>query len=115
MPSICAIGFFKWTRCFSNMWSRPSFVNGLGSTSFIPSNVNKAAYHQDVDVPCWKYIEMSSLRMLEVIATMGVVSNCRIKWQAETPSRLGMIISISTKSYFEPAFILLTASRPSSC
>jgi hypothetical protein len=52
--------------------------------------------------------------MFDVIATMGVVSNCRIKWQAETPSRLGIMISMSTKSYLEPAFILFTASRPSS-
>jgi len=65
-------------------------------------------------LPCWKYMEMSSLRILEVIATIGVVSNCRIKWHADTPSRFGIIISIKTKSYFEPAFILLTASKPSS-
>src|SRR6266436_4375258 len=37
-----------------------------------------------------------------------------MRWQADTPSRLGIIISISTKSYFDPAFILLTASNPSS-
>jgi hypothetical protein len=67
------------------------------------------------NVPCWKYIEISSLRILDVIATMGVVSNWRIRWQAETPSRFGIIISINTRSYFEPAFILLTASNPSSC
>jgi hypothetical protein len=65
-------------------------------------------------IPCWKYIEMSSLRMFDVIATIGVVSNCRIKWHAETPSRLGIMMSISTKSYLEPAFILFTASKPSS-
>jgi hypothetical protein len=57
---------------------------------------------------------MSSLRILDVMATIGVVSNCRIRWHADTPSRFGIIMSISTKSYFEPAFILFTASRPSS-
>lgn len=71
--------------------------------------------HTDEPVlPCWKYIEMSSLRMLEVMATIGVVSNCRIRWQADTPSRFGMMMSIKTKSYLDPAFILLTASKPSS-
>ena len=53
--------------------------------------------------------------MLDVIAMIGVLSNCLIKWHAETPSKLGMMISISTKSYFDPAFILFTASKPSSC
>lgn len=48
------------------------------------------------------------------MATIGVLSNCRIKCVADTPSRFGMMMSISTKSYFEPAFNLLTASRPSS-
>ena len=52
--------------------------------------------------------------MLEVIAMIGVESNCRIRWHAETPSRLGMIMSMRTKSYFEPWFILFTASKPSS-
>jgi hypothetical protein len=59
-------------------------------------------------------MEISSLLMFDVIAIMGVLSNWRIKWQAETPSRLGIMMSISTKSYFDPAFILFTASRPSS-
>lgn len=52
--------------------------------------------------------------MFEVIAMIGVWSNCLIRWQAETPSRLGMMMSINIRSYFDPAFILLTASKPSS-
>lgn len=59
-------------------------------------------------------MEMSSLRMLDVIAIMGVRSNWRIKWVVETPSRLGIMMSMRIKSYFDPALILFTASRPSS-
>lgn len=44
---------------------------------------------------------------------MGVWSNCRIRWHAETPSKFGMMMSMRIRSYFDPAFILLTASRPS--
>ena len=46
---------------------------------------------------------------------MGVVlSNCRTRCVADTPSRLGIMISIRTRSYFAPELSLLTASRPSS-
>lgn len=58
-------------------------------------------------------MEMSSLRMFDVIAMMGVWSNCRMRWQADTPSKFGMMMSIRTRSYFDPAFILFTASSPS--
>lgn len=44
---------------------------------------------------------------------IGVGSNCRIRWHAETPSKFGMMMSMRMRSYLDPAFILLTASRPS--
>lgn len=59
-------------------------------------------------------MEMSSLRIFEVMAMIGVESNCLTKWQAETPSRLGIMMSIKIMSYFDPAFNLFTASNPSS-
>ena len=31
------------------------------------------------DLPCWKYIWMSSFRILDVMAMIGVRSNCRIR------------------------------------
>ena len=66
-------------------------------------------------LPCWKYMEISSLRMLEVIAMMGVVlSNCRTRCVADTPSRFGMMMSIRTRSYLAPELSLFTASKPSS-
>jgi hypothetical protein len=60
MPSTCAIGFFKCARCFSSICRRPSFVNGLGSTSFMPKKIRKqvraharwATYHVG---NTWKY------------------------------------------------------------
>src|SRR5438034_65123 len=64
-------------------------------------------------LPCWKYRSMSLLRMFDVMAMIGVLSNRRIKLQAETPSRLGMMMSIKKRSYLDPPSILLTASRPS--
>ena len=111
-----ATGFLRWARCFSSICKRPSLVKGLGRTSFIPAvGQSHASLQSDYDhLPCWKYIEISSLRMLDVIAIIGVESNCRIRWHADTPSRFGIMISMSTKSYLEPAFILFTASRPSS-
>lgn len=36
MASIPGGCFFRWPRCFSSMFSRPSFVKGFGRTSFIP-------------------------------------------------------------------------------
>lgn len=115
MPSTWATGFLRWTRCFSSICNSPSFVKGLGRTSFIPAHVRDRHGHLwAFNVPCWKYMDISSLRMLDVIATIGVLSNCRIRWQAETPSRLGMMMSMRIKSYLDPAFILFTASRPSS-
>ena len=60
-------------------------------------------------------MEMSSLRMLEVMAIIGVLlSNCLIRWQADTPSRFGMMMSMRIMSYLDPAFSLFTASNPSS-
>ena len=52
--------------------------------------------------------------MFDVIAIIGVSAlNCRINAAAEHPSRLGIIISMRTRSY-DFLFILLTAMRPSS-
>ena len=112
--SIPSGSFFRWPKCFSSMVSKPSLVKGFGNTSFIPMILSVKSQEQILFYrPCWKYMEMSSLRIFEVIATIGVVSNWRIRWHAETPSRLGIIISINTRSYLDPAFILFTASRPS--
>ena len=57
---------------------------------------------------------MSLDRMLEVIAMMGVESKRRMRLQAETPSRFGMMMSINMRSYLDPPCILFTASSPSS-
>lgn len=80
MPPGC---FFRWERCFSSMLRRPSLVKGFGSTSFMPIYVSIfSIFHmvmKEVHVPCWKYIEMSSLRIFEVIAMIGVLSNCLIR------------------------------------
>lgn len=33
----CSRGcFFRWERCFSRSWRRPSFVKGLGRMSAMP-------------------------------------------------------------------------------
>lgn len=72
--------FFRCARCFSSILSSPSLVKGFGSTSFMPAKVSHDIRSVDiVDLPCWKYIEMSSLLILEVIAIMGVLSNWRIR------------------------------------
>ena len=57
---------------------------------------------------------ISSLRMFDVIAMIGVLLNCRMRCVAETPSRLGMMMSIRMRSYVPPVVTLFTASRPSS-
>ena len=60
---------------------------------------------------------MSSWRMLEVMATMGTCgATIRIMAVADTPSRLGMMMSMKMRSK-RPLllFILSTASRPSRC
>jgi len=45
-------------------------------------------------------MSISSARMFEVMATMGISGLIsRIQTVAETPSRLGMIISIRIRSY----------------
>ena len=62
-------------------------------------------YQVDIEepyVPCWKYIEISSLRMLEVMAMIGVLSNCRMRCVAETPSRFGIMMSMRMRSYLVP-------------
>ena len=33
-------GFFRCPRCLFNIWTRPSFVNGLGKTSSIPKSTS---------------------------------------------------------------------------
>ena len=33
--------FLRCPRCFSSMFNRPSFVKGLGRTSFMPETVNE--------------------------------------------------------------------------
>jgi hypothetical protein len=74
--------FFRCDKCFSSMLSKPSLVKGFGSTSFIPAKISHDGQCQRVHIlnlPCWKYIEMSSLLMLEVIAMMGVLSNWRMR------------------------------------
>lgn len=117
MGLILAAGFFfKCDKCLSSIVIKPSFVKGFGRTSFIPASNQHRFQESGLEhLPCWKYIEISSLRIFEVIATMGVLSNCRIKCVADTPSRFGMMMSIRTKSYFAPEFILFTASKPSNC
>lgn len=52
--------------------------------------------------------------MLEVIAMIGVLSNCLMRCVADTPSRFGIMMSMRTRSYLAPALSLLTASNPSS-
>lgn len=62
------------------MFTRPSFVNGFGRTSFIPADISVLRFiHITAYIPCWKYIEMSSLRMFEVMAMIGVLSNWRMR------------------------------------
>lgn len=41
--SIPSGSFFRWPRCFSSIFKRPSFVKGFGKTSFIPSKVMSAS------------------------------------------------------------------------
>lgn len=36
IDSIPGSGFLRWPRCLRSILSKPSFVNGLGRTSFIP-------------------------------------------------------------------------------
>lgn len=108
----------KMTKVFLKHLQETFFGKWFRKNIIHPCQVNIWAINRISDhVPCWKYIEISSLRMFEVMAMIGVWSNCLIKWQADTPSKLGMIISINTRSYFDPAliaaFILSTASRPS--
>ena len=58
---------------------------------------------------------MSSARMLDVMAMMGMFDRIsRMHTVADTPSRWGMMMSIKTKSNWEePLLILFTASSPS--
>jgi hypothetical protein len=50
------------------------------------------------DLPYLKYISMSSALILEVIAMMGIFGRIsRMQTVAETPSRLGMMISMRIK------------------
>jgi hypothetical protein len=49
------------------------------------------------------------------MAIIGVRSNWRIKWHADTPSKLGIMMSIKIKSYLLPDCTLVTACRPSYC
>lgn len=43
MASIPSGIFLRWPRCFSSICKRPSLVNGLGRTSFIPTAIRKGA------------------------------------------------------------------------
>lgn len=60
-------------------------------------------------------MSISSARMLEVIAMIGICGRIsRMQTVAETPSRCGIIMSIRIRSnWMVPWLILFTASRPS--
>lgn len=45
MASIPSGIFLRCPRCFSSICKRPSLVNGLGRTSFIPRPIRKGASH----------------------------------------------------------------------
>src|SRR5258706_4853380 len=80
------------------------------------ATVSTSQKAQQIVIPYLKYMSISSVLILEVIATIGIAGAIsRMQTVAETPSRLGMIISIRMRSNaFGPAlFILFTASRPS--
>ena len=67
----------------------PSFVKGLGKTSFIPGRVRN--YQKEKSVcgsPYRKYMSISSARIFEVMAMIGMCGRIsRIQTVAETPSR----------------------------
>lgn len=81
--------FLNPGRCFSSALSMPSLVNGFGSTSFMPIYVSISTIKNiHVSLPYLKYISMSSARIFEVIATIGIFGNfSRMHTVAETPSR----------------------------
>lgn len=50
MASIPGGCFFRWERCFSSMFSKPSLVKGLGSTSFMPASLS--VHETDLSLAC---------------------------------------------------------------
>ena len=83
--------FLNWGRCFSSERSIPSFVKGLGSTSFIPEVSGLEIAEKIVGQkysPYRKYMSISSARIFEVMAMMGICGRTSlIQTVADTPSR----------------------------
>ena len=82
----CSKFFGDAKRCLLRIRYKSSFVKGLAKMS---------------SMPFCKYVTKSLSWMFPVMAMIGVlVSNRRMMLVAVAPSKLGMTMSINTKSYF---------------